>query len=348
MSDVVRALYFVAPRQVEIRDETLAEPGPRKIVVQTLVSAISPGTEMLIYRGEMPQRGKTDETIAALAGELRYPLKYGYATVGRVVEVRPNEQNENSLAWWRNRLVFSFQPHQTHFLATPDQLIPLPDDISPEQAVFLPNMETAVNFVMDGHPLIGERVIVFGQGIVGLLTTALLAQFPLSNLTTLDYFPQRRNASLDAGAHQSISPEFLREGTSTYDFPSPPFDLAYELTGSPEALNDAIAVTGFDGRVVIGSWYGQKRAPLELGGYFHRSRIRLISSQVSTIGPQFSGRWDKARRFEVAWEMLRRIKPEKWVTHQFPFARAREAYEVVDQQAETTMQVILNYEDGDL
>lgn len=342
MSDEVKALYFIEPRKIEIQEEPLPEMSRGQVRVQTLVSAISSGTEMLIYRGEMPRDTETDSTISALAGELRYPLKYGYATVGRVTDI--SDPGDRALAWWQDRLVFAFQPHQTHFHATPEQLLPLPDGITPEQGIFLPNMETAVNFLMDGHPVIGERVAVFGQGIVGLLTTALLAQFPLANLTTLDYYSLRRTASLQAGARQSISPDFLSDGTSTYDFPSPPFDLTYELTGSPAALNDAIAVTGFDGRVVIGSWYGQKRAPIELGGYFHRSRIRLISSQVSTLAPQFSGRWDKARRFEVAWEMIRRVGPERWITHTFPFEQAAGAYTMLDQHPELTIQTILMYE----
>lgn len=334
-SEEVRALYFIGVRQVEIREEKLPEPDTHQVLAKTLVSAISPGTEMLVYRGEMPQNVKTDETIAALAGELRYPLKYGYASVGLVTDVGSPALHE-----WLNRIVFSFQPHQTHFIATPDQLFPLPDGITPDQALFLPNMETAVNFVMDGQPVIGERVAVFGQGIVGLLTTALLAQFPLETLTTFEHFPLRRTASLEAGAAAALSPKFLQVPTSSHDLP---FDLTYELTGSPSALNDAIAATGFDGRVVIGSWYGQKRALVDLGGYFHRSRIRLISSQVSTLAPQFSGRWDQARRFDVAWEMIRRVKPERWITHRVPFMRAGDAYPLLDHEAEKTIQVVIDY-----
>lgn len=338
-----KALYFNSPKQIEIQDEPLPAPEKGQVCVKTIVSAISPGTEMMIYRGEMPVGEETDPNIAALSGTMHYPLKYGYACVGRVTDICDIGTNSNALHWWKDRLVFSFHPHQTHFLAMPEELIPVPDDISPEQAVFIPNMETAVNFVMDGHPLIGERVAVFGQGIVGLLTTALLAQFPLANLTTLDPYTLRRTASLDAGARQSISPDFLREGTSNYDFPSPPFDLTYELTGAPSVLNDAISVTGFDGRVVIGSWYGRKHAPIDLGGYFHRSRIRLVSSQVSTLAPHLSGRWDKARRFEVAWEMIRRVRPEQWITHSFPFANAQGAYALLDEHPDQTIQVILKY-----
>lgn len=288
---------------------------------------------MLVYRGEMPEQLSTDENIPSLAGALRYPLQYGYTSVGRVTDV-----GSLALAGWVNRFVFSFQPHQTHFLATPAQVIPIPDGITPAQALFLPNMETAVNLVMDGQPLIGERVAVFGQGIVGLLTTALLAQFPLEKLITFDHFPLRRAASLAAGATES-----LRVPPSSHEFSRTPFDLTYELTGSPAALNEAIAATGFDGRVIIGSWYGQKRAPIDLGGYFHRARIRLISSQVSTLAPQFSGRWDKARRFDLAWEMIRGVQPEQWVTHTIPFKKAEEAYRLIDQTPQDTIQVVLEY-----
>ena len=346
----MHALYFTAPRRIEIRSETLSALASGRLLIQTLFTAISPGTEMLLYRGEAPPNIVADENIASLAGELCYPLKYGYASVGRVTDA-----GSLDLAGWVNQIVFSFQPHQTHFIARPDQAILIPEGITPEQALFLPNMETAVNFVMDGQPLIGERVAIFGQGIVGLLTTALLAQFPLEKLITFDHFPLRRAASLKAGANESLSPEFLRIPTSdsrSHEFPKVPtnsqkfpssFDLTYELTGSPAALNDAIGVTGYDGRVVIGSWYGQKRAPIDLGGYFHRSRIRLISSQVSTLAPQFSGRWDKARRFDVAWEMIRRVRPERWITHRIPFERAEKAYQSLDQTPHEAIQTILEY-----
>ena len=326
----MRALYFTGPRQVEIREEKPPSPAPGQLIAETLLTAISPGTEMLIYRGEAPQDITTDENIPSLAGELRYPLKYGYASVARITGA-----GSPDLAGWVGRLIFSFQPHQTHFVANPEQVIPIPDGITPEQALFLPNMETAVNFVMDGQPLIGERVAVFGQGIVGLLTTALLAQFPLEKLVTFDHFPLRRDASLDAGAHTTNETWQVSEDLPGF------FDLTYELTGAPTVLNDAIAVTGFDGRVVIGSWYGQKRAYMDLGGYFHRSRIRLISSQVSTLAPQFSGRWNKARRFDVAWDMIRRTHPQRWITHRISFDRASDAFQLLDQNPEETIQVIL-------
>ncbi len=120
-------------------------------------------------------------------------------------------------------------------------------------------------------------------------------------------------------------------------------DLTFELSGSPSALNDAIALTTFSGRVVIGSWYGQKRAEIDLGGAFHRSRIKLISSQVSTIAPELSARWDNARRFEVAWEALKRIRPEKWITHRFSLNEADIAYQKLDNNPQETIQIIFAY-----
>jgi threonine dehydrogenase-like Zn-dependent dehydrogenase len=121
-------------------------------------------------------------------------------------------------------------------------------------------------------------------------------------------------------------------------------DLVYELSGVPSALDQAIAVTGFTGRVLVGSWYGQKPAHLDLGGHFHRNRIRLISSQVSTLAPELSGRWTKARRFQVAWEMIRKINPSRFITHRFPITQAHQAYQLLDQDPEGAIQVIFSYE----
>jgi threonine dehydrogenase-like Zn-dependent dehydrogenase len=209
-------------------------------------------------------------------------------------------------------------------------------------------METAVNFVMDGHPLIGERVVVFGQGVVGLLTTALLGRVPLSRLITVDRYPSRRERSRALGAHRSLDAGMDDVLVPLHaclqdEHGASGADLTYELSGNPTALDHAIAVTGFSGRVVIGSWYGQKRADLNLGGRFHRSRIRLIGSQVSTIAPEWSGRWTKARRLDVAWEMLQHVRPARLITHRFPLEQAGQAYALLDQRPEEAIQVLLTY-----
>lgn len=323
------ALYFTAPGSVAVREENLPPPPSGHALVQTLHSAISPGTEMLVYRGQFPSALAVDETITALNGAFAYPLKYGYASVGRVARV-----GKGVGRGWIDKLAFAFQPHQSHFTAPVESLLPVPENVDAETALFLPTMETAVNFLLDGQPLIGERVAVLGQGIVGLLTTALLALHPLASLITFDRYALRREASLALGAHLSLDPAAE---------PDLQADLTYELSGAPAALNTAIAVTGFDGRVVIGSWYGQKKAALDLGGRFHRSRLRLISSQVSTLTPTLTARWTKTRRLEVAWAMLRAAQPARLITHRFAFDDAAEAYALVDKHPEQCIQVALNY-----
>ena len=333
-----QSLYFTAPGQIAVCDEAMDAPADGEVLVQTLLSGISPGTESLIHRGQFPQDLSLDENISALSGGFSYPLKYGYAAVGRVLAAGQGVDPA-----WEGRRVFAFNPHESHFLAAPEELLPLPDDLSIEDAVFLPNMETAVNFVLDGAPRIGERVAVFGQGIVGLLTAALLARFPLSALVTLDRYPLRREASRSLGAHLSLDPAEEDTIDQASEALSGGADLSFELSGSPAALDQAIALTGFDGRIMIGSWYGQKRASLDLGGLFHRSRIRLISSQVSTLAPELTGRWTKSRRFDLAWEMLRLVRPSRWITHRFPIGQAAQAYSLLDQTPESAIQIVFTY-----
>ena len=338
-----QALYFTGPRQVAVNRETLPAPAFGQVLVQTILSAISPGTELLIYRGLAPQGLARDETIAALAGDFTFPLTYGYAAVGQVVELGPGVAPA-----WQDRLVFAFQPHASHFLATPDELLRVPAGLNPEEAVFFPNMETAVTLLLDGQPRMGEQVAIFGQGIVGLLLTALISRWPLSSLVTLDLYPRRRLLSEDLGANLSLDPsapdalERLAAGLKA-DGPCSGADLSYEISGNPAALDQAIAVTGFSGRVVIGSWYGLKRCELNLGGRFHRSRMRLISSQVSSINPELSGRWDKTRLYHLTWQMLAQVQPARFITQRVPIAQAAQAYELLDDHPEDVIQVILTY-----
>jgi 2-desacetyl-2-hydroxyethyl bacteriochlorophyllide A dehydrogenase len=333
-----KILYFTSPRQVELREEPLPALGADDVLVETTCSAISAGTEMLVYQGHFPRDLETDSTITSLRGGFKYPCVYGYACAG-VVRETGNQVDKS----WRDRFVFAFQPHASHFTANPNSLLLIPNSLLPEKACFLPNMETAINLVQDGAPIFGERVFVLGQGVIGLMTTSLLSEFPLDTLVTADYFKLRREASLGLKVSDSLDPnsENLQKDSSAYA--QRKFDLTFELSGNPSALNDALTLTCFSGRIVIGSWYGEKRAEVELGGSFHRSRIRLISSQVSTIAPELSGRWDKTRRFDIAWKALERIKPEKWITHRFPLEQAGEAYQLLDESPEETIQVLFTY-----
>jgi 2-desacetyl-2-hydroxyethyl bacteriochlorophyllide A dehydrogenase len=332
-----KTLYFTAPRQVEIREEQLPALGADEVLVETVCSAISAGTEMLVYQGSFPRDIETDSVISSLRGSLEYPLAYGYACVGKIRET--GTQVDKSM---RDQLIFAFQPHSSHFIASPNSLFPIPNSLSPETACFLPNMETAVNLVQDAAPLFGECVLVLGQGVIGLLTASLLSEFPLETLVTADCFELRRNSSPvpQRLSLDPYSPNFHKEAKKLLNGSA---DLTFELSGRPETLNDALAITGYSGRIVIGSWYGEKRAEIDLGGTFHRSRIKLISSQVSTVGPELSGRWNKARRFNAAWKALERIKPEKWITHNIPMDEAEEAYRLLDENPQETIQVVFDY-----
>jgi 2-desacetyl-2-hydroxyethyl bacteriochlorophyllide A dehydrogenase len=334
-----RAVYFTAPRQIEIREESIPDLQPGEILVQTLLSAISSGTESLIYQGLFPTDLRLDENLPGLTSTFAFPLKYGYSAVGRVVELGAGLEKT-----WLNRLVFAFVPHQSHFTASIADVQPLPADLAPEDAVFLPNMETAVNLVMDGAPIIGENIAVFGQGVIGMLTTTLLARFPLNSLVTLDPVPTRRQRSLQLGATASLAPNSPEAVQYFSNLPKGGADLTFELSGSPPALDQAIQATGFAGRIVIGSWYGQKHAHLDLGGRFHRNRLHMISSQVSSLAPGLSGRWDKARRFDLVWQMLRVIQPSQLITQRVPLDQAAQAYQMLAEQPTEALQVVFTYD----
>lgn len=334
-------LFFTSPKQIEIKEVLLPPLKEDEVLVESICSAISAGTEMLVYRNQFPHLKDAYDSVSS---DLNYPLAYGYACVGRVQET--GKQVNRS---WQDKLVFAFQPHSSSFIIHPSSLIPIPASLSPETACFFPNMETAVNLIQDGAPILGERVLVLGQGVVGLLTASLLSEFPLESLVLIDNYELRRNA-LDNGKWlmengkskvKSLSVDDLHKDSLAYA--QSKFDLVYELTGSPTALNDAIELTLFDGRIVIGSWYGEKKSEINLGGSFHRSRIKLISSQVSTISPELSGRWDKSRRFDVTWKALERIKPEQWITHRFSLSDASKAYQLLDESPQETIQILFTY-----
>jgi 2-desacetyl-2-hydroxyethyl bacteriochlorophyllide A dehydrogenase len=334
------SVIFKNPYEIELREELLPSVGEGEVLIKTGMSAISPGSEMLVYQGRFPQTLPVDEKITGLVHKFKYPLKYGYTSIGRVVETGPGVGKD-----WLDQTVFCFHPHESHYIVQPDQLIPVPEDIDALDALFLPNTETAVNFMMDGRPLIGECVVVFGQGIVGLLTTSVLAQYPLGALVTLDNHPLRREKSLAAGAHRTLDPNTsdlhaaLMAGCGEDSA-----DLVYEISGNPSALRQALVIAGFGARIVVGSWYGTQKVELDLGGKFHRNRIRIISSQVSTLAPEFSARWLKARRLNVAWDMIRRIRPRHFITHRFDIHRVKEAFDLLDKRPQEAIQIILTYD----
>lgn len=341
-----RQLYFVKPFQVEIRDQQLPPLPPDQVLVKSLYSGISAGTEMLVYRGQLPDDMALDESLAAFESQkTNYPLQYGYACVGRIEQV-----GKNIDVACIGKTVFSFLPHGSHHICTMDSVIPLPEDINPKEAVFLANMETAVNLVQDGNPGLGERALVLGQGIVGLLVSGVLSEFPLASLYSVESLDSRRTLSSRAGVHETFSPVCENDITTLKDKlklheARGGADVVFELTGSPAALNLAVDLCAYSGRIVVGSWYGTKRAEINLGEKFHRNRLAIISSQVSTIAPELSGRWDKARRFSVAWDMIKKCQPAQLISHCVPFTKANEAYQLLADSPQDATQVIFDYQD---
>ena len=319
-----RALVFAGPRRVQVIEEGLEPPGPGQVLVRAAVSAISAGTELLAFRGQIPPELPLDDTLGALAGRtFAFPFRFGYASVGQVIAAGAGAEA------WQGRQVFAFHPHASAFVVPAADLVAVPDDLPAERAALLALMETAVNLVLDGQPLVGERVVVVGQGMVGLCTTALLARFPLERLQAIEAVPLR------AGAARALGAEVVAAGQAR------DADLVYELSGDPAALDLALAAAGREGRVIVGSWYGAKRGAVDLGGGFHRGRLSIRSSQVSRIAPALSARWDRARRFAAAWRALGALDARPLITHRLPFAEAQQAYELLDGAPDRALQVLL-------
>jgi 2-desacetyl-2-hydroxyethyl bacteriochlorophyllide A dehydrogenase len=336
-------LWFTGVETVEVREQITRMPHPDELLIEVECSAISAGTEMLVYRGQIPNDMAIDANISALQDQQHYPLQYGYASVGIVKTIGMNVD-----AKWLGQRIFAFQPHASHFIATPETVIPVPDDIAAEDAVFLPNMETAVNLVQDGNPGLGERVVVLGQGIVGLLLANLLAQFPLAQLHAADAIPLRRERALQLGVNNVFDPfsaadiRTLKQQLTGAEN-NKGADLIYEVSGAPDALNLAIDLSGFSSRIIIGSWYGNKTAAITLGGDAHRNRLKIATSQVSSLAPELSGRWDKARRFELSWQMLRSLRPSQLITHRATLSDAPALYQRLHQSPAEILQAIFSY-----
>lgn len=334
-----QALVFTGEREVTIQQVETPTPSENEVCVDANVSAVSSGTELLIYRDDAPAGITADSSLETLNGDLSYPLQYGYSLVGTVTETGSDVADE-----WMGREVIAFHPHQTRFTVTTDSLTPLPQDVDQRAGTLFPSVETATNFLLDGAPKIGERVVVFGAGVIGLCTTRLLAEFPLDSLTVVEPRPARRELARAFGADRSIPPAEVSALFDAVADDHASADLVYELSGQPEVLNDAIDIVGYDGRIVVGSWYGSKRSALNLGTSFHRDRIDIVSSQVSTIDPTLRGRWSKKRRTGVSLDNLRLIDHESLITDVVPFERAQNAYERLDETTEGTVQLLLSYE----
>jgi 2-desacetyl-2-hydroxyethyl bacteriochlorophyllide A dehydrogenase len=329
-------VWFPRQREVELREERLGRPGPGEIRVRAIASGLSHGTEMLVYRGQVP--GDLELDLPTLRGSYGFPIKFGYASVGRVADV-----GEGVAVPRVGELVFVHHPHQDEYVAPATLAYALPAGLPPELGVFLANLETAVNVVLDAHPRIGECAVVFGQGVVGLLVTQLLRLAGVERVLAVDPVERRRTLARELGAGVVVSSEddvlaAVRDATGGRGA-----DLAIEASGNEQALNAAIACVAFQGTVIVCSWYGSKPVPLRLGDHFHRGRVRIASSQVSNLDPALQPRWDRGRRLGFARDLLMRLRLEPLISHRIPFERAADAYRLVDEHPDQTVQVVLTY-----
>lgn len=329
-----RAVWFTAAQTAQLKTEEIPAPGPGEIRVKTIASAISHGTEMLVYRGEVPE--DLDLDLPTLSGSYVLPIKFGYATVGSVLDAGPGAP----LA--PGEPVFVHHPHQDLFVVPANLAVRLPDNLDPTSGLFFANAETALGVVHDAPLHLGETAVVFGQGVVGLLVTRLLKLAGADRVFAVDPLEKRCELALEMGADEALSPEDLAarlfEATGGRGA-----DVAVEASSSGAALQAAVDAVADEGTVVVASWYGTKAVSLSLGGRFHRGRVKLHSSQVGRINPELNPRWDRDRRTQTVLGLLPELRPERLVSHRIPLADAPAAYRLVDEKPEETVQVILTH-----
>jgi 2-desacetyl-2-hydroxyethyl bacteriochlorophyllide A dehydrogenase len=331
-----RALWFTAPRTAALREETVPSPGRGEVRVETIASAVSAGTEMLVYRGEVPEDLPLD--LPTLEGSYAFPIKYGYAAVGNILDTGPDVENLSP-----GDPVFVHHPHQEVFVVPARMPVRLPDGLDPLLGVFVANLETALNVVHDTPLRLGETALVFGQGVVGLLVARLLKLAGAGAVFVVDPIEKRRKLALAAGSDDEFEPEGLNERVMEITG-GRGADVAVETSGSGAALQSAIDAVATEGTVVVASWYGTKPVTLALGGRFHRGRVRLRSSQVGRLNPELTPRWDRARRMGTVLGLLGRLDLGEVISHRIPFEKAPEAYGLLDERPGEVLQVVFTYE----
>jgi 2-desacetyl-2-hydroxyethyl bacteriochlorophyllide A dehydrogenase len=327
----MRALWFVAPGRVEIRATPLPSPGPDEVRVRTTYSGISAGTELLAYRGQIDPELPLDETIGALGGTFRYPFRYGYSCVGVV------EASAGALA--EGTRVFSFQPHGERFVAPSDAVVAL-GRVGDREATMFPLVETALQISLDAGPVLDDRVVVFGLGAIGALTALVLGR---AGARVIGVEPRAwRRELLAAMGVETAAPEELtarlRAGGEPGDVP-----LIIEASGNPDVLRAALPRLAHEGTALVASWYGTKDVTLPLGAEFHRRRLTLRSTQVSTIPAALSARWSPARRRAAVVALLDVLPLHDLATHTFAFDAAEEAFAAVDEGQEGLVHAALGY-----
>jgi hypothetical protein len=285
MPEEIRAFWVTAPGRGEIRTEALGTPTTGDVVVRTLYSGISRGTEALVFAGRVPQSEWVRMRAPFQQGEFPAPVKYGYASVGRV------ERGPDALA---GRTVFALYPHQTHFIVPAGNVYVLPDTVPPSRAVLAANLETAINGVWDALPHLGDRIAVIGAGTVGSLAAWLVSRIPGCDVELVDINPHRGTVASVLGVR------FAEPASASRDA-----DAVIHASGTAEGLQLALDVAGQEARIAELSWFGDQTVALRLGGAFHARRLTIASSQVGQLPPALRARWNHRRRMELALQLLR-------------------------------------------
>jgi 2-desacetyl-2-hydroxyethyl bacteriochlorophyllide A dehydrogenase len=312
-----RAVQFVAPYRVEVADVPVRKPAQGELLVRAEVSGISGGSEMLAYRGEVDPEIAVDETLDALGGTFAYPFMYGYSVVGTV------ERSRGTIG--AGARVFAFHPHQDVFVVSERDVVAL-DGEDARRATLLPLVETALQVCLDAGPRLGEPVVVVGLGCVGALIAVLLRRCGAQVLASDPQAPRRRLAA-KLGV-EAVGPDELAGAVAALT-DGHGVALVVEASGNPDALGATLGLLAHEGTALVCSWYGTKPVVLPLGADFHRRRLVIRSTQVSTIPASLSGRWDPTRRREAARTLLSELPLGALATHEFPFERAPEAYAAV-------------------
>ncbi len=286
MSDShARAFRTLAPGRGAIEDETLPAPGPDEVVIESLYSGISRGSEALVFNGQVPPSQYDVMRAPFQAGDFPGPVKYGYASVGRI-EAGPEARIGET--------VFCLHPHQDRFIVPAAAALPVPAAVPAARAVLAANMETAVNATWDAPPRTGDRIAVFGGGVVGCLIAYLAARTAGTRITLVDPDPDRARLAEQLGASWRTPGTLGRTD----------HDLIFEASGTADGLREALGVAGHEATIAVVSWFGDRDVPLPLGEAFHSRRLTLRSTQVGRVAPERAARWPHARRLALALELL--------------------------------------------
>lgn len=278
------ALWYRGPKKVELREEVIPPPGAGEVRVKTLYSAISRGTEALVFGGRIPEGEFERMRAPFMAGDFPFPVKYGYAAVGQI---------ENGSDALRGKNIFALYPHQAAFNIPEGAAVPLPEGVPPLRAVLAANMETALNGVWDATPGPADRIAVVGAGVVGSLVAYLCGRIPGTDVTLVDINAGRAELAGQLGVG------FAEPANARADC-----DLVVHASGSPDGLRTALELAGDEATVLEMSWYGDAPVTAMLGGPFHSRRLRLISSQVGRVAPSHRPRWTYGRRLAAAIALL--------------------------------------------